>query len=310
MNGGPWLIGAGLLAGIFLGAVACRKQRQLGPQRAVVVEADGALRIRAMTFNVRYENPGDGGERAWRCRLLPVVRMIRSERPDVIGIQEAVHGQVADLWASLPDYEFIGSGRDDGGRAGEYTGIFYVRARFEPDPQEGGVFWLSDTPERAGSATWGNTIPRMVTWRRFTDRASGRAFTLYNTHWDHRHQGSRDEAARLIRRHIALRGQASGPVILLGDFNAIESNPALRFLTTGGDGFPLRLVDTFEAVHPDERRRTTLHFWKNTRMGALKVDHILVSEGVKILDAKIRDGDNPMVSDHFPVLAEFEFPKH
>ena len=35
--------------------------------------------------------------------------MIRDETPDVIGVQEARHGQAADLWASLPDYEFFGS---------------------------------------------------------------------------------------------------------------------------------------------------------------------------------------------------------
>jgi hypothetical protein len=60
-------------------------------------------------------------------RITRIVRMIRQEAPDVIGIQEALHGQAADLWASLPDYEFLGNGRHDGSRAGEYSAILYRR---------------------------------------------------------------------------------------------------------------------------------------------------------------------------------------
>ena len=31
-------------------------------------------------------------------------------------------------------------------------------------------FWLSDTPNIIGSKTWGNNIPRMVTWAKFLDK--------------------------------------------------------------------------------------------------------------------------------------------
>jgi endonuclease/exonuclease/phosphatase family metal-dependent hydrolase len=38
------------------------------------------------------------------------------------------------------------------------------------------------------------------------------------------------------------------------------------------------------------------------------VDHILVSRGAKIEDADIVSTDQPMVSDHFPVVARVLFP--
>jgi endonuclease/exonuclease/phosphatase family metal-dependent hydrolase len=220
-----------------------------------------------------------------------------------------MHGQVADLWASLPDYEFLGVARGDGGRSGEYTGLFYLRARFEAPPGEGGVFWLSDTPHKAGSATWGNTIPRMVIWQRFIDRSSQRGFSLYNTHWDHRHQASRLKSAELMRHHITTRHHPGEPIVVLGDFNAIESNPALLRLQGPADGGGPRLLDTFHALPPAENRRTTLHFWRGRRDGFLKVDHIYASQPVRILSSGIRDHDHPMVSDHFPVVAEIEFPR-
>jgi endonuclease/exonuclease/phosphatase family metal-dependent hydrolase len=301
----PFLVA---VVSLLLAHTSCRKDRKLGPPKAVPVAEDGALRLRLMTFNVRYENGSDSGPRAWRKRIPGVVRMIREEAPDILGVQEAQHGQVADLWASLPDYEFLGVARDDGARAGEYTGLFYLRARLEAPSSAGAVFWLSDTPHKAGSATWGNTIPRMVIWQRFTDRASQRGFSVYNTHWDHKHQGSRLRSAELMRHHITSRAHPDEPVVVLGDFNAIESNPGLLLLKGTPEGGPPTLVDTFHALHPAETRRTTLHFWRGRRDGFLKVDHIFASQPVRVISAGIRDQDQPMVSDHFPVVAEIGFP--
>jgi endonuclease/exonuclease/phosphatase family metal-dependent hydrolase len=92
-------------------------------------------------------------------------------------------------------------------------------------------------------------------------------------------------------------------VVLLGDLNAVEKNPGVASLAGKA-----RLIDTFRARHPMEPATTTLHFWRGTRAGALKVDHILVSEGGEVVAAEIRDGDQPMISDHFPVTARVVFP--
>lgn len=282
---------------------ACRRARALGPPKAVPVAVDGRLELKLMSFNVRYENAEDTGQRAWRQRVIGAVRMIREEAPDVIGVQEAMHGQAADLWASLPDYEFFGAARDDGRRSGEYAGIFFRRDRFEPDLDDRGTFWLSDTPEKPGSKTWGNGIPRTATWLRLVDRSTQRGFYVFNTHWDHRHQGSRERSALLLAERIARRRVPGEPVVLLGDLNAVEKNPGVASLAGKA-----RLIDTFRVLHPMEPATTTLHFWRGTRAGALKVDHILVSEGAEVVAAEIRDGDQPMVSDHFPVTARVAFP--
>lgn len=268
------------------------------------------MELKLMSFNVRYENNGDPGSRAWRQRVIGAVKMIRDESPDIMGVQEALHGQAADLWASLPDYEFFGVGRDDGYRQGEYSGIFYRRDRFELDPADSGSFWLSDTPEKPGSKTWGNEIPRMVTWIRLVDRSTQRGFYVFNTHWDHRHQGSREKAGQLIAKRIAARRFPDQPVVLLGDFNAVEKNPGLVHLT--GLRPPTDvwspLIDTFQIMHPAEPARTTLHFWNGSRKGTIKIDHILVTKEARVLAADIRDRDQPMVSDHFPVTARVLFP--
>lgn len=268
------------------------------------------MTLRLATYNVRYEEPKDHEWRAWPQRLQGLIATIRRMDPDVLGIQEALHGQVADLRLSLPDYEFYGQGRDDGQQSGEYAGIFYRRSRFQADPQDAGVFWLSDRPEVPGSRTWGNEIPRITTWIHLIDQKSRRGFTIYNTHWDHRHQGSRLASARLLQQRIDSRKKRQDPVILLGDFNATEGNPAVDALAGRQRGWAHALVDTYHTLHPQIKARRTLHFWSNSREGWLKVDHILASRPVRVKSAEIvypRLGETP-ASDHFPVSAVISWP--
>ena len=66
------------------------------------------------------------------------------------------------LVEKLPDYEAFGVGRDDGGKAGEFSAIFLRRERLERDPEEGGTYWFSDTPGKAGSKGWGNKRSRFL----------------------------------------------------------------------------------------------------------------------------------------------------
>jgi endonuclease/exonuclease/phosphatase family metal-dependent hydrolase len=300
---------------MFAILAGCQRSRAPSPPKAVPVRADGVVELNLMSFNVRYESPEDRDSRAWRERVAGAVRMIRRQRPDCIGVQEALHGQAADLWASLPDYELFGVGRDDGKQDGEYSGIFYQRERFCPDSTDCGTFWLSDTPEQAGSKTWGNEIPRVAAWLRLVDLATGRGFYVFNTHWDHRHQESRERAAMLISERIDGRKHAEEPVALIGDFNSVESNPGMIYLTgrsailAGSQQIWANgLRDAYQILHAGEKNRRTLHFWRDSREGPLKVDHILVSRGAEIGAAEIVSGDKPMVSDHFPVTARVKFP--
>lgn len=301
-----------LIALLGLSATSCNRARALGPPKATPISEDGSLDLKLMTFNIRLETDQDTDSRSWNQRVAGAVRVIREAQPAVIGVQEALHGQAADLWASLPDYEFFGVGRDDGKTDGEYSGIFYQRDRFDADPSDCGTFWLSDTPETPGSKTWGNEIPRVAAWIKLADRASHRSFYVFNTHWDHRNQPSREKAAKLIASRIDDRKDASLPVVLLGDFNAVETNPGVSYLTgnqvkVDGSNVTWRngLVDTFQTLHPNAAARTTLHFWSADKSGTRKIDHILASKGVKVLAAGIHD--QPMVSDHFPVTASVRF---
>ena len=79
--------------------------------------------IRVMTFNIRVNVPSDSLN-SWPYRKARAASMIRFHQADIVGIQEALAGQVKDLAAGLPDYDWIGIGRDDGHDQGEFMAIF------------------------------------------------------------------------------------------------------------------------------------------------------------------------------------------
>jgi endonuclease/exonuclease/phosphatase family metal-dependent hydrolase len=256
-----------------------------------------------MTFNIRYGTAPDG-DNAWPQRRELALRVIGDFDPHVLGVQEALGSQLDAVEQTFTQYARVGVGRDDGRAAGEYSAILYDRRRLAVLNQ--GTFWLSDTPEVPGSMSWGNRITRIATWARFADRATGASFYVFNTHWDHESQPSRERSALLLLDRIAARPPPNEPVVLTGDFNAGEDNPAFRTLLTirngGADG--IRLADTFRAVHPNATQVGTYHAFRGDRAGA-RIDAILASMHWQVVDAEIvhtnENGRYP--SDHFPVTA-------
>ncbi|KAB2660426.1 MAG: endonuclease/exonuclease/phosphatase family protein [Verrucomicrobia bacterium] len=269
----------------------------LGPNRAIAAPGRaGQDELLLMTYNLRYA--GDRKPNAWRDRRPVMKALFDAYAPDICGTQEGLYPQLRDIAADQPGYDWIGTGRDGGSR-GEFMAVFYRRDRFEP--LEFDHFWLSDTPDVVGSATWGNTNRRMVTWVRFQDRRTRREFHVWNTHLDHQVQGAREKAALLIRERIA-KIREELPLFLLGDFNAqAAGNPAYDILVKEGG-----LTDTWFAAK--ERRNEDVDSFNNfgpvARQGR-RIDWILARARAEIRATEIvtfrQGGQWP--SDHCPVAA-------
>ena len=272
-----------------------------------VAKGDDATNVRIMTFNIRYENDHDGPN-LWSLRRELAGDVIRRFDPDFVGLQEAMPGQMADLAKMFPAYRLLGRARSADPKGGEAVPILYREKRWRLDDKQQGTFWLSDTPEVPGSATWGNTLPRIVTWARFIEKQTGRGLYVYNTHFDHQSEPARQKSAALLARRISER-KGREPVLLSGDFNSDESSPAVEYLTGRAPQSPIKLIDTFRDVHPAEKHVGTFHDFRGGEDGE-KIDFVLVSPGVKVRSAGIvrehRDALYP--SDHYPVTAEVTLP--
>jgi endonuclease/exonuclease/phosphatase family metal-dependent hydrolase len=282
----------------------------LMPLVAAATLLAAASPLTVMTFNIRYGTAEDG-ENHWDKRRDLLFQVIRDEGADVVGMQEALREQITQIVDAVPAYAFVGVGRDDGREAGEYSAILYRTARLTP--LDSGTFWFSDTPEQPGSTSWGNRITRICTWSRFRDAAGG-SFYVFNLHLDHESQPSRERSVQLLAERIRSRAVPSDPVIVTGDFNVDEQNPAIRWLLGDDRALPgagprgIDLVDTFRARHPDARGVGTFTGFAFGRIDERKIDYVLTDRQFTPREARIvqtsRAGRYP--SDHFPVVATIE----
>ena len=258
--------------------------------------AEQTAQLRVMTYNLRYASTKPPN--AWLVRRPVARQLIHHEAPDLIGTQEGLYRQLKDLSNDLPGYDWVGLGRDGGSR-GEFMAVFFLRERFEPLAFD--HFWLSDTPEVVGSATWGHTNRRMVTWVHFLDRKTERRFYLLNTHFDHRVQLARQKSAGLLlERMESLKTRE--PIIVTGDFNAAAGDStAYSLLTESGS-----LRDAWIDAPKKGPEFGTFHGYRTPRPGGRRIDWILYRGAVTCRAARVItfavDGQYP--SDHFPVLAE------
>jgi endonuclease/exonuclease/phosphatase family metal-dependent hydrolase len=253
--------------------------------------------VRLMSFNIRYDNPNDG-ENRWEKRREMVCQLIRDEKPDVLGVQEALRMQLDQIERVLTEYASVGVGRDDGKSAGEHSQILYRADRFRLE--EKGTFWFSDTPDVPGSKHWGNTVIRICTWARLKDKTTGRAFYVYNLHLDHQSQPSRVKSVELLLKRIQSR-EHKDPVVVMGDFNAGEDNAAVTAIKEAKEP---KLQDSFRTIQPQATEVGTFHGFRG-KADPEKIDYIFVTEEFAVETAGIllNNDKGRYPSDHFPVTA-------
>ncbi|MEZ5427893.1 MAG: endonuclease/exonuclease/phosphatase family protein [Pyrinomonadaceae bacterium] len=267
--------------------------------------------LRVMTFNIRYNEPRDK-ENAWPNRKEKVADVIRFHKADLVGVQEALIGQLRDLETLLPGFARCGVGRDDGKEKGEFSAILYRKDRFKL--LETSTFWLSETPETPGSKGWGANYARIVTWAKFRDLQTKTTFFHFNTHFDHETPKARLEGAKLLLQRIAgIAGKE--PFVVTGDFNLVETEEPYLVLT--GKEKPADLK-TDLSLKDARYRSVNGHFGGNSSFNGFKelipnrkIDYIFVKEGVRVFEHGILSDrwDGLWASDHLPVLAEIAFAK-
>lgn len=256
-------------------------------------------------FNIRNDNAKDAAAgNGWDARRPMVCDILKVESFDIFGAQEVLHNQLEDLAAALPQYGWIGSGRNDGKQDGEYVPIFWRKDRISC--LSSGAFWLSETPEVVGSKGWDAKYPRICTWGQFKDRKTGKKFWMFNLHMDHKGMEARKEAARLVVERIrTMCGKQ--PFILLGDFNVDQYNPIYPQMVESG-----LFQDSFDTAKVRFAPTGSMNYFKPEFCTDSRIDHVLVSRHYAVLDYKVMTytywtqtspdvWQQRLPSDHYPV---------
>ncbi len=261
-----------------------------------------AAPLRVMSFNVRNSNAKDG-ENAWAKRTELFFGTIQRFQPDLIGFQEVLADQFDEITGRMKAYAFSGVAREDGQRRGEWALIGFRKDRFTEAGH--GDFWLSERPDEIGSKSWDAALPRICSWVRLRENATGREFVYANTHFDHIGVMARQHSSRLLTTRLSASA-AGRPVVLTGDFNISEDNPAYAVLVRPEPGDLIRWIDSYREVHPNRMpTEASFHGFKGGVTGS-RIDFIFhtthfAANAATIEQAPAQDGR--WASDHYAVTA-------
>lgn len=265
---------------------------------AVLIGSAAAAPMNVASFNLRYNNPQDGPN-AWPARKELVKALIRHHEFDIVGTQEGLAGQVADL-ARMEEFDHVGVGRDDGRQAGEHSAIFYRKSRFAL--LDKGDFWLSETPERPSLGWDATCCNRIVSWAKLRERDNGRVFYVFSAHFDHEGVVARRASADLLLRKIAeiSRGEAA---ICVGDFNSTPDTPQMQVMAKAmRDAFQVSRTPPYGPVG-------TYHGFRFDAPMQDRIDYVYVDRHFDVRSyAALSDSlHGRFPSDHHPVVARVEF---
>jgi len=249
--------------------------------------------LNVATYNLRYNNPGDGVN-AWPNRKEQVKALIRYHEFDIFGTQEGLIDQLNDL-CEMKEYTYVGGGRDDGGQAGEHSAIFYRKDRFKLI--ENGDFWLSETPDKPSKGWDATCCNRICSWAKFRDMEAKKDFYFFSVHFDHQGVQARKESGKLMVEKITEIAGAA-PVFCVGDLNSTPETEQIRTMKS-------LLHDSREvsALAPYGPEGTFNSFDFNAPMKN-RIDYIFVSDEIKVLKyAVLTDSyQQRYPSDHQPVV--------
>jgi len=258
----------------------------------------GATEIKTATFNVRMATPIDSANE-WKYRMELVLQTLTVEQFDVIGFQEVLQRQMEDLQKMLPNYAYVGVGREDFGTKGEYAPIFYRADKYKKI--ESNTFVLADDTAFIGKLGWDAACTRIVTWILLEDLKTKQRFYFFNTHFDHVGKAAQKYSAQLLSEKAAVKNKKY-PVIIAGDFNVTPDSEPYTIMTKNFQDSK-KIATSISGDH-----FTYQGFKKIPEENFVLIDFIFVSKEFKVKSyyTIFTEKDGVSISDHNVVVAVIE----
>ena len=249
-----------------------------------------------MSYNIRYDNKWDK-ENSWDTRKESIVRIFEKYSPSFIGTQEGLAHQIDYMDSALTEYDYIGVGREDGEKKGEFCAIFYESDTYKII--ESSTFWLSDNPENV-SIGWDAALERICTYGLFEHKQSKNQIWVFNTHFDHMGEIARRKSSELILARINDLNNFSEPIILMGDFNSLpNSRPVHTILKEFKDAFNISL-------NKPKGPKGTYNGFNEDQLIEKRIDYIYVKNidvhSHEHIDDRLDNSNH--ISDHLPVMVD------
>lgn len=245
----------------------------------ILVPSVVAQELSVCSYNLRYKNSNDtDAGNGWNTRRTYLINFINFQRPDLLGVQEALNSQMNDMQSGLKGYSYIGVGRNDGNTSGEYSAIFYRTERMVL--LDHGDFWLSDTPWTPSkgfpSKDGSTSYYRICTWGKFYDKATHTIVYHFNTHLD-LDETNRQQSYYLIKRKIEEIASKTVPVIVTGDFNAVQTGDTYKLFSNSGSLYDCYVRSTQKFITNGTSPGFDAGYYSTVSGELRRIDHIFVT---------------------------------
>lgn len=257
---------------------------------------EGPKSLKLMSFNI------SSGTQWTADRKAAIAEMFADQLPDVVGLQGVRTASWSDVDASAAGY--TGYFPDSGSN----NAFLFRTARVTASGM--GYFELRDDSCEPG-VSWDGYV-RDVIYATLHDVSTGQDWFCVSTHLPVNNlDDAQVKAVNLILDRISVLNTGNYPVILIGDFNCVDSSPACTILKG-----TLNNTRTYAKNYADESHRTmyTYNAYGDSSKERNMVDHIWVSNSIPYIKLYFymtltqelyEYGDKtvvPYLSDHYPVM--------
>ena len=254
-----------------------------------------------VTYNIKYDDRSTQ-QNSWIMRKEGMIELINSISPDILGIQEGLMHQVDYLDTNLNSFRYVGVGRDDGNKKGEFCAIYYNKNKYRLIKSS--TFWLSENPSEV-SIGWDAALERICTYAQLETLNGKNKIWIFNTHFDHFGKMAREQSAKLLIKKIRNINTDGEPTVVMGDFNALGNSKVIEILKREFKDS----MEISEKIHngPIGTFNNFLPKQEITK----RIDYIF-TYGMKILlhehvNKKLDNGNH--ISDHLPVVTKMKISK-
>ena len=244
---------------------------------------DNSSSLSLLSWNIQVGRNNGLLANGWSKRKILVVEQIAKRSPEIICLQEPVWEQLTYIRQALQHFDFVGCGRDDGEKGGEFCPILFDARRFRV--VKSGTFWMSDEPAHCHKY-WDFPFKRICTWAQVAGLKSSSEFFVFNSHFPLRAGANEKSSSLIAQRKLEICG--SSPCFIAGDFNCDPNSfPAKAFHRAG--------MKNCASVVGNERQMTIKLFGKPVA----QVDGVFASETMSVLSFEVMmEMGKPDASDH------------